>query len=96
MKINFIKSSSNYFDSAPVNSKKGNAAKSDVTIKDKVEISGKGSRMCNTKDISRTIVSEIDKPISPERIAQLKNQIKNGTYKVSSSAIADAILKSKD
>lgn len=38
------------------------------------------------------IVSQVSRPVSPERLEQLKDQIASGSYRVNASAVASGML----
>ena len=64
-----------------------------ATIKtDSFSLSSEASMFKECGKVIRASVSEITSPASDSRINSLKQQIRNGTYNVSSDMIAGAIL----
>lgn len=66
-----------------------------VTKQDRIEISEKGTRHGEVLAVKTSLVNEVKKETSAEKIQRLTEEVKNGTYFVSSSDIAEAILKLK-
>ncbi len=62
---------------------------------DRVEISPAASKYDQISSIKDKIISEVERGTSPEKLRQLKVQIENGTYHVSSEDIAKAIVNGK-
>ena len=59
---------------------------------DSFSLSSEASMFKECGKVIRASVSEITSPADDSRINSLKQQIRNGTYNVSSEQIADAIL----
>lgn len=64
-----------------------------VVRNDRIEISEKAAKFSEIQAMKTQLLKEVEKAPNPEKLYRLKEQIENGTYQVSSSAIADAILK---
>jgi flagellar biosynthesis anti-sigma factor FlgM len=60
--------------------------------KDKVEISKTAGNYDQLRPIKEKIVNEVEKGTDPNRLRELKAQIENGTYFVSSQDIASSIM----
>jgi anti-sigma28 factor (negative regulator of flagellin synthesis) len=60
--------------------------------KDRVEISDVGMGASSIASLRTRIVSEIETGADEQRLLELKNSIKNGTYYVSNEDIAGAML----
>lgn len=69
-----------------------NVKKGIQSSKDKVEISDTGSKYSEISSLKSKVVNEIGKGASAEKIHKLKTAVENGTYHVSGSDIADAML----
>lgn len=59
---------------------------------DRVEISPTAENFDELSSIKKTVVNDIEKGASPDRLRSLKMKIENGTYHVSSQDIAGAIM----
>ncbi len=59
---------------------------------DSLSFSSEASMFKECGKVIKSAVAEITSPASEDRINSLRQQIKNGTYNVSSDMIADAIL----
>lgn len=96
MKIDPIKATGMY----DAQLKAGSAKKVSSSIQgqnktDRIEISAAGTELSQKSKIINDVAKEINKPVSPERIAQLKDQINSGNYKIPSDQIAEAMMKNK-
>lgn len=73
--------------------KKDPKLSSAVVRNDRIEISEKGAKFSEIQAMKSQLLKDIEKASNAEKLYRLQEQIENGTYHVSSSAIADAILK---
>ena len=96
MKIQASNASQIYksFASAPKTVKGGKpeAAKSAVSNMDKIELSGEFSPLGEKFTIVGGISAEVSADTAIDRLAGLRDMIADGSYDISSSSIADAIL----
>lgn len=69
-----------------------NVNQEDKLNKDRVEISKTARSFDELSPIKEKVVADVEKATSPDRLRELKAQIENGTYHVSSQDIAAAIL----
>lgn len=74
-------------------SKKNDTLKEKGFEKDKVEISNAGSKHDEVASAKEKIIYEVEKGVDVERLRQLKADIENGNYRVSSEDIASAIMR---
>ena len=66
--------------------------KASVSKKDSFSLSSEASMFRECGKIIKSAVAEITSPASEDRINALRQQIKNGSYNISSGQVADAIL----
>lgn len=66
--------------------------KASVSKKDSFSLSSEASMFRECGKVIKSAVSEITSSASDDRIASLRQQIQNGSYNISSSQVADAIL----
>ena len=71
-----------------------NEKKSDV-INDRIDLSNKAKMYSQEKSIVRTAIDDSLKQTSSKKLLQLRDDISNGRYHVSSEEIATAILYRK-
>lgn len=71
-------------------------AKDQPSAKDRLELSADFSKRDTVKNLKTGVADEIEKGTSSERLRSLKAAVKNGTYRVSSDDIAQAMLKFSD
>lgn len=76
------------------NVERKNERKSDI-INDRIVLSDKAKDYSHEKIIVRTVMNDSLKQTSSKKLLQLKDDIANGRYHVSSEEIASAILYSK-
>lgn len=62
---------------------------------DKVEISSAGLKHSEAETIKMRLINEITKGTDKDKIQSLKDSIHNGTYNVSSTNIAEAMISGK-
>ena len=74
----------------------GEEIKENKMPKDRIELSSAYKKRSGINEIKSNVVSEIEKGASPEKLKMLKKQIQDGTYKVSSDDIAQAMLGMKE
>ena len=59
---------------------------------DKIIISDKAKEFSPVKNSVETVIKEVNKTTSSEKLLRLRNEIATGKYNVSSEAIAEAII----
>ena len=67
------------------------ALKSENT--DKIMISDRATKKADTDQLTKAIVSWIERPASPERLACLQEAVNNKTYYVPASDLASALMQ---
>ncbi len=60
---------------------------------DQIQISYAGSRKSEIEQLSRAVASEMNEPTSPEKLEGLRSAIQNKAYHVSTSDLAEAMLR---
>ena len=60
---------------------------------DKIIISDRGAKMAETEQLTKAVLSEMERPASSERIAALKEAVENKTYNVSANDLANALMQ---
>ena len=72
-------------------------AKNDAVVRssntDKIDISGEGAYKAEIDMYTKNIVAEIEAPAKPERLAELRTAVQNGTYYVPTSSLVDSIMQ---
>ncbi len=71
----------------------GNSKQENKLNQDRVEISETASSYDEQNSIKDKIVKEVESPTNPNKLRELKAKIENGTYHVSSTDIAGAIVR---
>jgi anti-sigma28 factor (negative regulator of flagellin synthesis) len=93
MKIDPTKITDLYESYAKLNASSNNSvSQNNELYKDRVEISDMGIETCDIAPMKSKIVSEIENGAEEQRLQELKQAIKDGTYHVSSEKIAEAML----
>ncbi|MEA4831979.1 hypothetical protein SDC9_198675 [bioreactor metagenome] len=64
--------------------------------KDSLVISEKAKSHSEVKGIVSAVINKAEKPASSEKLMRLKSQIASGEYNISSSDIAEKILRQKN
>lgn len=60
---------------------------------DQIQISQEGARKVEADQLTRSIMSEIQTPASPERIESLRQAVQKGTYNIPTDKLVDAVIK---
>lgn len=60
---------------------------------DRIHISPEASRQLEVEQLSRSILSEIKEPASPERLESLRNAVQKGEYRVPTGELVDAVMR---
>jgi len=60
---------------------------------DRIHISPEASRQLEVEQLSRSILSEIREPASPERLESLRSAVQKGTYNVPTGELVDAVMR---
>ena len=63
---------------------------------DQIQISAAGARKIEGENFTRTVVSELHKPASPERLESLRSAIENKSYYVATDDLVSAIMRRWD
>ena len=72
-------------DSAP-------AARGDNNT-DKISISPAGARQADVDHLTKSVLAEIQRPASPERLDALRTAVQSGAYRVPAGDLADALMR---
>ena len=60
---------------------------------DRIHISPEASRQLEVEQLSRSILSEIREPASPERLESLRAAVQRGEYHVPTGELVDAVMR---
>ncbi len=60
---------------------------------DQISISSQGAQMAEVEQLSKAVISEIEQPTSQEKLDSIKAAVKENSYHVSTSELADVILQ---
>lgn len=60
---------------------------------DQIQISPEGARKMEISQLTRAIMAQSAEPASPQRLEQLRTAIRNGSYRIPTSDLADAVMK---
>ena len=60
---------------------------------DHISISQSGARQLEAEKVSRSILDDINTPASPERLAQLRERVQNGTYYIPTDRLTGVLMQ---
>lgn len=60
---------------------------------DRIHISPEASRQLEVEQLSRSILSEIREPASPERLESLRSAVQKGEYNIPTGDLVDAMMR---
>lgn len=92
MKINRNELDRVYNTKLPENNTSKKAKKETTEATDKIVLSDKAKEYSTMNSLTTSVVEEVTRKTSPEKLLKLKNDVAKGNYHVSSNDIAGAIL----